>query len=145
MSRPSRRYGTRPGTRKKEKVSVAVIIDTSGSISLDQLYVFLNEVNWIWRNGAHVVIFEADTDVQEKYRFTGKFHGEIHGRGGTNLEVPLDEAEKEGADVIVYFTDFYAPIIEKTYKTPVLWVLSDPPPKEDWPCDWGKAVEIEVD
>ena len=144
MSRISRRFGTRPGTRRVDKVSVGIIIDTSGSISDLQLATFFNEVNWIWRNGAYVHIFEADTKVQKDYVFRGKFTGKVHGKGGTNLEVPLMDVASKRFDCIVYFTDFWASAINQRPRIPVLWVLSEPPDKSRWPCHWGKIVEIDV-
>jgi predicted metal-dependent peptidase len=143
MSRISRRFGTRPGTRRRDLLSVAVIVDTSGSISDDELKLFFNEVRWVWKNGAIVHVFEADTDVKNDYKFNGKFTGEIAGRGGTCLETPLTKVDKMRFDCIVYFTDFEANRISKKPRTPVMWVLSKPPPKEEWPCNWGASIIID--
>jgi predicted metal-dependent peptidase len=142
MSRESRRFGTRPGTRKMDVLRVVVIVDTSGSISTSQLDIFFNEVMWIWRNGAQVTIMEADADVKRCYPFNGKFKGEVWGRGGTDLAPALEAAEKGKYDLAIYFTDFCAPKLPRRYKVPVLWVINEFPPKENWPCDWGCVVEI---
>lgn len=144
MSRESRRFGTRPGTRKQDVLKVAVIIDTSASISNEELVVFFNEVRWMWRNGSQVTVYEADTEVVRSYEFTGRFDGKVHGRGGTNLEPALIAVERH-YDVAVYFTDFEAPKISRKYRLPVLWVLSDPPQDErHWPCHWGRTVRIDT-
>ena len=143
MSKESRRFGTRPGIRKRDRLRIAVIVDTSMSIDKDQLRIFFNEVRWIWRNGAVVHVFEADTSVKNDYEFRGTFSGEVKGRGGTNLEVPLCEVEPKRFDCIVYCTDFQAAKITRKFRTPVLWVLSDAPPKSEWPCDWGYMAEID--
>lgn len=145
MSRESRRFGTRPGIRRRDRLHVAVIVDTSGSIDDGQLRDFFNEVRWIWRNGAVVHVFEADTDIREDYAFRGRFTGEVRGRGGTNLEVPLTRVDKmRRFDCIVYCTDFEAGAISRRPRTPVLWVLSDAPEdRAAWPCDWGAAVRID--
>jgi len=144
MSRASRRFGTRPGLRKIDLLRIAVIVDTSGSITENELGAFFNEVRWIWRNGAEVTIFEADARVQRTYRFRGRFTGKVEGRGGTCLAPALEEAERGRFDVAVYFTDFEAPALPRKYRIPVLWVLSDPPSEEYWPCRWGRTVKIEV-
>lgn len=144
MSRTSRRFGTRPGTRIRDMLSVGVIIDTSASISDDDLKLFFNEVRWIWRGGVTVRIFEADTSIKNDYDFNGRFTGEVSGRTGTNLEVPIMSVDAmRRYDCIVYFTDFVAARIRRKPRTPVLWVLSNPPKEEMWPCDWGRAVIIE--
>ena len=50
VKRISRRFGTRPGTRKGDVLKLAVAVDTSGSISDDQLKIFFNEIRWIWNS-----------------------------------------------------------------------------------------------
>jgi predicted metal-dependent peptidase len=145
MRRESRRFGIRPGIHKEDLLSVAVIVDTSGSISDLQVSAFFNEVNWIWRNGAEVEVYEADTKVCRHYPYKGKFSGKIHGRGGTNLEPAMAEVENK-YDVAVYFTDFWAPKISRQYRIPTLWVLSkEPKSASHWPADWGKVVKIEIE
>ena len=142
MSKESSRFGTRPGTRKEDILDVGVVVDTSGSISNSELASFFNEIRWVWKNGAQVTIYEADTEVCAKYRFKGKFKGDVHGRGGTNLEVPLIEAEKGKHDLVIYCTDFCAPNIQRTFRFPVLWVLSNPPPISQHPASWGRKITM---
>jgi len=144
MKRESRRFGSRPGTRKLEDLNLAVGIDTSGSISAHQLGIFFNEVRWIWRNGALVTVMEADTEIAAEYRFRGKFSGFVHGRGGTDLEPVLKRCERK-FDALIYFTDFYAPKIEKKYNIPVLWVLTTELDPERYPYKWGRHIRIEND
>ena len=110
----------------------------------DELKAFFNEITWIWRKGNSVHVFEADTDISNDYKFRGKYNSAV-GRGGTNLEVPLTKVDKmKKFDCIIYFTDFEACNIRRKPRAPVLWVLSDPPPKEDWPCNWGTTIKIDV-
>lgn len=140
--RESRRFGTRPGTRKEDVLNLAVIVDTSGSISDEDLLVFFNEIRWIWKNGAKVVVFEADAEVQRRYTFKGKFEGEVSGRGGTDLEPALKEVEKK-FDAAIYFTDFYAPRISRRYNIPTLWVLTNDMDPSEYPYPWGRHIKIE--
>jgi len=142
MKRLSKRYGTRPGTRKEDVLNLAVAVDTSGSISDNQLVMFFNEIKWIWKNGAFVNIYEADCHIQRVYEFKGKFNGEIHGRGGTDLEPVLKEVEGK-YDALIYFTDFYAPTINKRYRIPVLWVLTTELSRDQFPYKWGRHIKIE--
>ena len=62
--RMSKRFNTFPGTRVKREKCVAVVIDTSASISMDQLKLFSAEIYGIWRSGADVHIIECDASVQ---------------------------------------------------------------------------------
>jgi predicted metal-dependent peptidase len=110
MKRISKRFGSRPGTRKGDVLDLAVAVDTSGSIGNNQLKLFFNEIHWIWKNGAIVTVYEADTKVQAKYKYKGKFNGDVHGRGGTDLEPVLKEVEGRH-DALVYFTDFVLQIL----------------------------------
>jgi len=142
MKRISKRFGTRPGTRKEDVLNLAVAVDTSGSISDLQLATFFNEIKWIWKNGAKVTVIECDTRVTAVYPFKGHFTGEVHGRGGTSLEPALIEAEGK-YDGMVFFTDFYAPKITKRYKLPILWVLTTELTKDQFPYPWGKHIKIE--
>lgn len=142
IMRISKRYGTRPGTRQDEVLNVAVTIDTSGSISTEDLQEFFREIRAIYRNGAKVTMIEADCAVCRTYPFRGKFDGDVHGRGGTDLEPALKYVDERDFDAHIYFTDFYAPKIEKKYKTPVLWVLTSNMNEEQYPYAWGPKVNI---
>jgi predicted metal-dependent peptidase len=142
MKRISKRFDCRPGTRKGDVLDLGVAVDTSGSISDDQLKLFFNEIKWIWKNGARITVYEADTHVQAEYRFKGKFTGKVHGRGGTDLEPALKKVEGKH-DALIYFTDFYAPKIDKKYKIPILWVLTTDLERKDYPYQWGKFVKIQ--
>jgi len=142
VMRISKRYGTRPGNRQEELLNVAVTVDTSGSINETDLIEFFREIMAIYRNGVKVTIIEADCKVCRTYLFRGKFLGEVHGRGGTNLEPALKYVDERCFDAHIYFTDFYAPAIEKRYKTPVLWVLTSDLSKDQYPYKWGMKVNI---
>jgi len=140
----SKRYGTRPGTRKGDVLKLAVAIDTSGSISDEQLQLFWNEIRWVWKNGAEVWVYECDTQISERspFKFKGKWDGKVHGRGGTDLEPPLKECERK-YDALIYFTDFYAPVIETQYRIQTLWVLTTELEKDQYPYPWGKHIKID--
>lgn len=142
IMRISKRYGTRPGNRQEEVLNVAVSIDTSGSISEQDLLEFFREIKAIHKNGVKVTIIEADCNICDTYTFKGKFNGEVHGRGGTDLEPALKYVDERDFDAHIYFTDFFAPKIEKRYKTPVLWVLTSEMEKEQHPYKWGAKVNL---
>ena len=142
VKRISRRFGTRPGTRKGDVLRVAVAVDVSGSISDDQLKIFFNEIRWIWKNGVQVVVYEADCRVCATYPFKGKFTGKVHGRGGTDLEPVLREVEGH-YDALIYFTDFFAPAISRQYRIPTLWVLHSDMDRENYPAKWGRHIRID--
>lgn len=141
VRKESRRFGTRPGLVKRDKLNLAVIIDTSGSISNDDLKLFANEIYWVWKSGASIKVIESDCVVHKRYKYEGRIDCNILGRGGTNLEPALAEVDGK-FDLAVYLTDFYAPKISKKYKIPVVWLLSSKIEKSRFPCDWGKVIRI---
>lgn len=124
MRKRSKRYGVRPGLKKYERLDLAIGIDTSGSISDEQLCLFMNELRWIEKEGARLHVFECDTRIVRDYPFK-QFDGKVQGRGGTDLEPVLERVSKEKFDALIFFTDFYTSKIEKDYRIPTLWVLSD--------------------
>jgi predicted metal-dependent peptidase len=141
IKRVSKRYGTRPGTRKADVLNLAVAIDTSGSISEKQLQTFFSEIMWLWRNGVKITIYECDARIGRIYPFKGKFDGKVTGRGGTDLE-PVLKAVEGQYDALIYFTDFYAPNIEKVYRIPILWVLDSEIGAESFPVKYGRKIFI---
>ena len=145
MKRRSRRYGTRPGTRKEDILNLAVGIDTSGSVSDEQLGLFFNELRWIEKNGATVTVFECDTEIHREYP-ASKFDGKAAGRGGTDLEPILARCDERRFDGLVMFTDFYTPKMKKLYRVPILWVLSQCEyTREQYPYPKGIFMHINPD
>lgn len=121
--RISRRFGTRPGTRKEDTVNLAVGIDVSGSIDYRMLGFFFSELDSICRQGVQATVFEADTEIKREYPYSQLDTSSITGGGGTDLEPIIKEADARRFDVLVYFTDGYAPVIETAYSIPVIFVI----------------------
>ena len=61
---------------------MAVAIDTSASIPLDDFNIFFTEIHSMWISGAEIEIIECDDTVQRVYDFNGNFPKFISGRGG---------------------------------------------------------------
>jgi len=141
--RISKRYGTRPGLINRSRLNLACTIDTSISISDRQIEKFINEINCICKNDVDVTIIEADIDVQNHYRYSGKFSTKIHGRGGTDFNPAIKFVEENGFDAHVYFTDFIAGKVTEKFKTPILWMLTGKIDKASYPCKKGRVVVME--
>jgi predicted metal-dependent peptidase len=121
MKRKSKRYDTRPGTKKDDVLSVAIGIDTSGSIDNEMLGVFFNELRWIDKTGTKMTVFEWDTQVNREYDFH-EFDGTVSGRGGTDPTDFLETVSERKFDCVIIFTDLYFSNIEKDYNMPMLWI-----------------------
>ena len=144
IRRRSKRYKTRPGPIVEETLKLAFAIDTSGSISQQQLFLAQNELLHAWRAGAIIDVIEADMTVQRVYPFKGKIPKDVAGRGGTDLNPVLQYVEDDGSyDGLIYFTDFEAGELDHRYNVNTLWLLSNDNMVADmYPCHWGRVVRM---
>lgn len=124
LKRPSRRYGTTPGIRIRRKQRLLVAIDTSGSIGQEELIQFFGEIFHLWRAGAVVEILECDTKINRRYAYQGVMPELVQGRGGTDFNEPLELANREQPDGLLYFTDGFAGTPRTLPRVPVLWLVS---------------------
>ncbi len=125
--RQSRRYGTFPGIRVKRLQRLAVVVDTSGSVSDEELSVFFAEIHAMWRAGAEVHVIECDAAVQNTYLYRGRLPTGIGGRGGTVFDPAfkfLRSNRQQIWDGCIYLTDGYAsaPTIRPPCK--LLWIIT---------------------
>ncbi len=125
LKRPSKRYGTTPGIKVRKRQKLLVAVDTSGSITEEELSEFFGEMYHIWKQGAEIVVVECDLAIVATYKYLGQAPVEVHGRGGTNFDPPIEFAnETYHPDALIYFTDGFAPAIKHRPRMPILWLLS---------------------
>ena len=127
MKRISKRYGTRPGIKIKRFQKMAVAIDTSGSIQIEQLSEFFSEIHGIWKQGAEIELIECDAKVQKTYDYDGNTPKLIKGGGGTSFDPVFSYLRKnryKRYDGCIYLTDGNAS--EPTIKPPckLFWVIT---------------------
>jgi predicted metal-dependent peptidase len=124
ISKRSKRFNTFPGTKIRSECKVLVAIDTSGSVDNESLAEFFSEIRWIYKSKAEILIVECDTVIGKKWKYKGKFPGEITGRGGTDFNAPIIYANTEyRPDCLIYFTDGEAPPPVKC-KCPIMWLIT---------------------
>ncbi len=144
--RRSKRYHTIPGIKVKRYQRMAVVVDTSGSISDGDLSAFFAEIHAMWRQGAEVVVVECDAAVQRVFDYRGRPPDKVGGRGGTSFDPAfkwLNEHRRAAPwDGCVYLTDGVAPEPTVRPACKLLWVLvggaSGGPHLK-----WGRAVKLE--
>jgi predicted metal-dependent peptidase len=129
---PNRRFpeavGRIPGRRYRqrddEKPSILVAIDTSASISTEEL-VQVSRQLLLMSDWAHITVAECDAAIQRVYPFRRALE-EVKGRGGTDLRPVFDPdfLRQNRTDGIVYFTDGYGPWPAVAPGIPTLWVLT---------------------
>jgi predicted metal-dependent peptidase len=125
--RMSKRFGTFPGIRIRRKRRLAVVIDTSGSISETVLEVFFREIHGIWRNDADVIVIECDAAVQRTYPYKGETPKAVEGGGGTAFDPALAwvrDPRNGPFDACIYLTDGCAGEPDVRTRCPLLWVVT---------------------
>ena len=138
--RPSKRFPDARGIRMKRKPNIMVAVDTSGSISQDDLKDFFSEIHHIWKTGVNVTVVEFDTKIQNIFEYKGQQNIEVHGRGGTDATSTI-EYYKQHHDFssCIIFTDGYL----STFKLPIcqslIWVITKDGNKAKYP---GQVIYI---
>lgn len=119
-------------------------IDSSGSMSDDQLKKVLSEVYYVAlaKKPIKLIIVQCDTQIQEikEYRNLGELkkdmiHASVKGRGGTELKPCWDlllknpKYKKRPAELVMVFTDGYLTQYKRNPKTMknLCWVILDNP------------------
>jgi predicted metal-dependent peptidase len=122
----NRRFSDNPGLKIKMKQHMLLAIDTSGSVSDDELKEFMNEIHHIYKTGVDITIVQCDTEIQSIEPYRGKHELKVSGRGGTYFDPVLsyfNENLKKFTS-LVYFTDGEAHASIKP-RGNVLWVISE--------------------
>lgn len=139
----NKRLPENPGLKIRRHKHILAAIDTSGSVSTNELKEFLNELYHMKKTGADVTIIECDTAISYIGKFDPKKDLEIHGRGGTDFQPVIDyynEHQKEYS-CLFYFTDGECSAPEGA-KGNILWVLSSRGNAyEDLP---GQVIKLEL-
>lgn len=111
-----------------ESVNVYICIDTSGSISENELGQFMTEVSSIMScyPHIHISLFYADSELYGPYTINDTLP-KPKGGGGTDFVPFFDYIEinvnQHPAPVLIYLTDGYGGFPDITPETHVLWVI----------------------
>jgi predicted metal-dependent peptidase len=140
----NRRFSDNPGLKLKMRQHMLLAIDTSASVSDEELKEFMNEIHHIYKAGVDITIIQCDVIIQSINEYKGKFGGiAVAGRGGTAFDPVLEyyNAHLKKYTSLVYFTDgeCYANVKPKS---PVLWVISE---RSNMPEGLpGKVIKLEL-
>ncbi|MGB9811361.1 MAG: VWA-like domain-containing protein [Dictyoglomus turgidum] len=127
-----------PGLVENSVEDIIVAIDTSGSISQEQLATFASGVAKLLQYTQEVTVITTDAKVHEKVKVSSigdllkniKFKG----AGGTDFTEVFQQIKK--CNCLIFFTDGYATYPNKAPKYPVLWILT----KEGSKPPFGKVA-----
>ena len=121
-----------PGKMRDFTFDIVVLIDTSGSMSMDDIKEGLSGIkNIIERDRyCHTTVLEVDAGVEKEYKCKKirDIQFNIKGRGGTTLGPGLFRAKEIGCDVCLAFTDGYTENINninrKRLPKKIIWVIT---------------------
>jgi predicted metal-dependent peptidase len=121
----NKRYEEDAGLKIKQRKHILVAIDTSGSVSTEELVEFFKEVDHISRTGSDVTIVQCDAAISNIASYKRGMDIKIHGRGGTSFDPVVDYYNENlrKYTCLIYFTDGEAPSPDKS-PGKVLWVIS---------------------
>lgn len=139
----NRRYGIiQPGNKNEMKLKLGIAVDTSGSISEDELQLFFSEIDRMFDEQKTVLyIMEADTVIRDVYEYKRGMKITPKGRGGTAYNPALIKAKELGVDACIYFGDMDSadePVKPRGFS--VLWASVR---KETNPFSFGKFMKVE--
>lgn len=138
----NRRYGLMfQGRKKNPTLTIAVCVDTSGSMSDDALTQVWSEINSMSNTGTLVTVIEADSEVQNVYEFNKKTVPKFKGRGGTAYGPAIDKAKELEIDAIIYIGDFDSCDTPNDPNIPFLWVGIDSRGQKP-PGNFGKTIYV---
>lgn len=149
--RPSRRYGvTYPGVKTDYKLKIGFFVDSSGSMSNDDLAQSGAEINQVWETGlASVEVMVGDTSVNDHYPLKKKMEPKdfkVTGRGGTDSEAWMKYfAKQKHLDCLIVLTDGEFSYNLKNPGIPILWVLTQngvPLEQFKQQIKFGKSIKI---
>lgn len=145
--RPSRREGDALLPRlSSEGIEVVAAIDTSGSISDDELREFVTELDALkGQVRARVTLLACDNRIADNapWEFepwdTMQLPAEIEGGGGTDFRPVFDwvEHENRNPNMLVYFTDAEGDFPKTPPNYPVIWLV-----KGKGAVPWGERVQL---
>lgn len=125
----NKRFVGNPALKIKQRKNTLVAIDTSGSVSNQDLVDFFNEIHHIYKTGTEIDIIECDAAIQRVYQYKGKNEEliKVKGRGGTEFEPVIQylNQHKDKYQNMIYLTDGECPIPKSKPIRPILWVITN--------------------
>ena len=139
----NRRYDlAQPGHRRVYKSKLLFAIDSSGSMSDDDLKEGFAVVNSLCKHSeiTYLLFDYKITSVETKLK-KAKKEFKVTGRGGTNFQDVIDYVNEHKYDGVIIYSDGEASAPTKPITTKVLWLLSDKSKKP--PVEWGMRATLD--
>lgn len=129
---------------KSSLTKVMFFLDTSGSVSNEELLEYLSEIRFVQDNlkpeELRIIQFDHNIQKEDVYREGDKIDSiEVVGRGGTSLEPVWEMIEGEKPSVAVIFSDLECYGVPDP-KVPIIWITKETP--YSWKPDYGDQYII---
>jgi len=139
-----------PSIRSEGIDTIAVIIDTSGSLPARTLAEFWAELREIAAEirPERVFVLQVDAALRDAAEYTADELPEeiaLKGRGGTDFRPGFEWLDEQGIQpaVCLYFTDMECSSYPESQPSfDVIWVSYGPPPSERNREPWGERIDI---
>jgi predicted metal-dependent peptidase len=145
---------SRPGRRRlpsiitpamrSPKVTIAVVIDTSGSMGEHDLATALAEVNGVVKAvGGRIQVLTCDADASEAKPVRSGRDVRLTGGGGTDMRVGIAAAEKltPAVDAVVVITDGWTPWPTTRTRAALIVVLTQDGAQANVPA-WARTIVV---
>lgn len=152
FTRPSRRRVPGvllPGMRAPQ-ISVSVVIDTSGSMSADDLSAALSEIVGVTKAAGvqrdRLTVLSCDASSTKPIQVRDPRHIELVGGGGTDMRVGIAGAmeQRPRPDVIVVLTDGYTPWPELPVGAQLVCAIIGDSAQVNGGPDWARSVFVPI-
>jgi len=126
-----------------EEISIAAAIDTSGSISDEEIKEFISEIKGICDSfdSYTIYLYSCDSRIHQEWELHpfDPLPTVFEGRGGTSFVDPIEDARKKSLDIsaFVYLTDLWGTFPDEP-PFPVIWVCVD----EDKKAPFGTTIYL---
>lgn len=124
---------------------VAVIVDTSASISTEKLTHFMIEIQELCNSLAlplRTIVCDSEVHADLMITDLSELIDELRGDGGSNIVPAMERLESDGfSGIVIVFTDgqITVPLNKPERIREVIWALD---PKDRSPADWGIVIRI---
>lgn len=137
-----------PGMYSENSDAIAVVVDTSGSISEELLAKMIGDIVSLVEDVSpeKLIVMSCDSKVKSYYTFENGEPVEdirLRGGGGTDFRPPFAKLEEMGEEVntMIYLTDGYCNSFPPEPEFPVIWVIWQDRTRVDVP--FGEVIVME--
>ena len=145
--KPNKRYGVvSPGSKVGCLPALSCYLDTSGSICLKELNMFLNIVSGFLKVGTRqcqLGLWHTELYYKKKYKLNTELNKEDLQSGGTDVGPALEDIKKTNPNLAIIFTDGFYEAHTIKLNSEILWIISENGSQDHPMKHVGKTIRIQ--